>query len=154
MRIVTLIFLVRENEVLLAMKKRGFGVGKLNGYGGKLADGETVEESAVREVKEESGVDIQESDLEKLGELDFYFDDKPEWNQKGIIYKVRAWKGEPVETEEMKPEWFSVDAIPYEQMWIDDPLWYPYFLNDQKFAGEIHFGQEGKTILSSNIHTI
>jgi 8-oxo-dGTP pyrophosphatase MutT (NUDIX family) len=45
----TLGYLVRGDEVLMAMKKRGFGVGKWNGTGGKLQPGETVEEAMIRE---------------------------------------------------------------------------------------------------------
>ena len=37
------------------MKKRGFGVGKWNGFGGKLHANETMVECAARELHEESG---------------------------------------------------------------------------------------------------
>ena len=59
MKTTTLCFLVKEGEVLLAMKKRGFGVGKWNGVGGKVKEGEDVFLSAVREIKEEIGVDVE-----------------------------------------------------------------------------------------------
>ena len=36
MKQATLCLLVKDNEILLAMKKRGFGVGKWNGVGGKI----------------------------------------------------------------------------------------------------------------------
>lgn len=42
LRKVTLCILFDKDRVLLAMKKRGFGVGKWNGAGGKLKDGETI----------------------------------------------------------------------------------------------------------------
>lgn len=34
----TLLLLRKENEILLAMKKRGFGTGKYNGVGGKIEE--------------------------------------------------------------------------------------------------------------------
>lgn len=34
MKKVTIVFLVRDDKILLAMKKRGFGEGKWNGVGG------------------------------------------------------------------------------------------------------------------------
>ena len=46
-------------EVLLQKKARGFGVGKWNGPGGKLQAGETPEEACLREVKEETNLDIK-----------------------------------------------------------------------------------------------
>ncbi|MDO8590857.1 MAG: NUDIX domain-containing protein, partial [bacterium] len=58
MRLTTLCFLVRDDEVLLAMKKRGFGVGKFNGVGGKVTAGESVLEAMIREAKEEIRVKI------------------------------------------------------------------------------------------------
>ncbi len=152
MKILTLAVFVRENEVLLAMKKRGFGAGNWNGYGGKLQEGETVTLATIREVKEESSVDIKAEDLEELGALDFYFDDKPEWNQSVIIYRVAKWEGEPIETEEMKPKWFAFDEIPFSNMWKDDSYWYPYFLRGEKFSGEIHFCDEGKNIASAFVN--
>jgi 8-oxo-dGTP pyrophosphatase MutT (NUDIX family) len=154
MRIVTLAMFVRENEILLAMKKRGFGVAYWNGYGGKLEEGETALESAVREIKEESGTTVAPEDLKHLGTLDFYFTDKPEWNQRGMIYRLEKWEGEPVETEEMRPKWFSISEMPYGEMWKGDDQWFPYFLEGARFAGEIHFSNEGKTIEKLDVKKI
>ena len=53
LREATIVLLLRNDEVLLAMKKRGFGEGKWNGVGGKPNAGESIEEVAVRETKEE-----------------------------------------------------------------------------------------------------
>ncbi|MHA2033071.1 MAG: NUDIX domain-containing protein, partial [Candidatus Kariarchaeaceae archaeon] len=52
----TLCFILHENEVLLIMKKRGFGKGKLNGPGGKARLNETIVEAAIRETREETGL--------------------------------------------------------------------------------------------------
>ena len=49
LREATLLFLVKNGQVLLAMKKRGFGAGRWNGVGGKVHAGESVAETAVRE---------------------------------------------------------------------------------------------------------
>jgi len=38
------------------MKKRGFGVGKWNGFGGKVENGETVFDGAMRELQEECSI--------------------------------------------------------------------------------------------------
>ena len=42
-----------KRQLLLGMKKRGFGVGKWNGFGGKFDAGETVRDCALRELEEE-----------------------------------------------------------------------------------------------------
>ena len=55
MKIVTLVFVHDNQKVLLGYKKRGFGAGRWNGFGGKVETGETLEQAARRELKEESG---------------------------------------------------------------------------------------------------
>ena len=62
-KVLTLVFLRREGEVLLGMKKRGFGEGKWNGFGGKVEAGETIVEAAAREVREECGYVVKTEDL-------------------------------------------------------------------------------------------
>ena len=46
----------KQEEILLGMKKRGFGVGRWNGFGGKLDGNETIEEGAIRELKQKHGL--------------------------------------------------------------------------------------------------
>ena len=55
----TLSFLIKEKQILLAMKKRGFGVSKWNVVGGKQQIGETIRQTALREMKEEIGIKAQ-----------------------------------------------------------------------------------------------
>lgn len=47
-------------SVLLGLKKRGFGTGKWNGFGGKVEPGETIRQAAIREMKEEAGIESGE----------------------------------------------------------------------------------------------
>ncbi len=136
------------------MKKEGFGGGKWNGYGGKLKEGETILQGAVREIEEESGIRVQESDLDERGFIDFYFTDKEEWNQKVHIFRVMYAHDEPKDTDEMiQPTWFSFDAIPYKEMWPGDDAWIPLFLRGEKFQGEIHFSEGGKKVSKIDIKT-
>lgn len=140
----TLVFLIKNDEVLLAMKKRGFGEGRWNGSGGKVHDGETIEEAAKREVKEEIGVSI--NNLNKVATLNFYFSEEPEWDQQVIVYLAKDWKGEPVESEEMKPKWFKIDKIPYDQMWSDDSYWIPQVLSGKKVKADFLFDNNQQMI--------
>lgn len=57
-KILTLAFIINKErqEILLGMKKRGFGVGKWNGFGGKVDPNETILDGALRELKEEAGI--------------------------------------------------------------------------------------------------
>ncbi|MCU0642052.1 MAG: 8-oxo-dGTP diphosphatase [archaeon] len=130
------------DRILLAMKKAGFGKGKYNGFGGKLLDGETIEEAAVRELKEESNLAAAVSDLEKVGEFDFYFPHKPEFNQTVHVYLIENYQGEPEETNEMAYEWFNLGEIPYSRMWDDDKYWLPLVLQGKKLAASFTFRNE------------
>jgi ADP-ribose pyrophosphatase YjhB (NUDIX family) len=148
MKTLTLALLFRDDKILLAMKKRKFGEGKWNGYGGKLEEGETPLDGIVREIKEESNLDIAKEACKELGSVDFYFDDKAEWDQRVIIYCVDDFVGEPEETEEMMPKWFSIDEIPYNEMWKGDDQWIPYVMENKHFTGEIHFSESGEKLVS------
>ena len=52
----TLCIPIKENGVLLGLKKRGFGSGRWNGFGGKVEEGETIEQATLRELDEEVGI--------------------------------------------------------------------------------------------------
>ena len=72
MRPTTLVFPIDgHNRILLGCKKRGFGQGKYNGFGGKIEPGETFRQCAVRELYEESGLVANPQDLECVALFDF-----------------------------------------------------------------------------------
>jgi len=145
MRQTTLCLLIKQNEILLAMKKRGFGAGRWNGTGGKF-DSEkdkTILDAAVRETKEEIGVDIVNS--EKFGLFHFRFPHKPEWDQDVHLFLAKEWQGEPKESEEMTPRWFLFNEIPYDKMWDDDKIWLPRVLKGEKMEIDFVF-KEGDII--------
>ena len=64
-KVTTLVLIVEESRALLGMKKRGFGVGKWNGFGGKVEPNETVNDAAIREIQEEAG--ITPLDMKQIG---------------------------------------------------------------------------------------
>ena len=49
----TLVFVVKDGQMLLIRKKRGLGAGKINAPGGRLEPGEAPLEAAIREAQEE-----------------------------------------------------------------------------------------------------
>ena len=149
MRDVTLCFLVRGNpphEILLGFKKVGFGVGKYNGFGGKVEPGETIEIAAIREVEEEVGIRVSAQDLQPVGRLTFLFSANPAWNRVAYVFLVTRWSGDPIESVEMRPTWFKVDDIPFGQMWQGDVHWLPRILAGERIRGRLTFGEDNETI--------
>ena len=143
LRQVTLAFIIKGNEILLAMKKRGFGAGLWNGYGGKLKDGESIYDAAKREVKEEIDIDVKS--MKKVGVLNLYFEgDKPDWNQQVHVFLIQEYNGEPKESEEMLPKWFKINEIPYDKMWEDDKFWLPKVIEGHSVYGRFLFGADNK----------
>jgi 8-oxo-dGTP diphosphatase / 2-hydroxy-dATP diphosphatase len=139
--------IVQENDrVLLGMKKRGFGQGKWNGFGGKVQPDEDIQAAAQRELEEEAGITAT---LEHAGTLVFSFEKDPVDLEVHIFCGTNV-QGEPVETDEMKPQWYATADIPYEHMWPDDKYWLPVFLAGKKFSGRFHFAADN-TILKNEI---
>jgi mutator protein MutT len=138
MKATTLLFLVRDDEILLAMKKRGTGVNKWNGVGGKVGPEESVETAAIRECEEEIGVTPLH--LEKVAELDFQIPTQ-QFHNFAHVYFCRQWQGEPTESEEMAPSWFPVAEIPYDEMWADDQHWLPRVMAGERLRGWFVFDE-------------
>ncbi len=146
----TLLFLHDQDRVLLAMKKRGVGVGKWNGVGGKVEAGETIEQAMIRECQEEIGV----TPLAYRQVAEFDFDFPGDGYQAYVyVYLAKSWVGEPTESEEMSPQWFTPVNIPYEQMWSDDKLWLPRILNGELLKGSFDFADDG-SVANQTLQTV
>lgn len=136
-KILTLCWIHQHPQVLLGMKKRGFGVGKWNGFGGKVQPEESIENAARRELEEEVGIIAH--DLNKKGVLEFVFESKLEEILEVHVFVTESFEGDPQESEEMRPEWFQVDSIPFDTMWPPDIYWVPLLLEGKKFKGKFLF---------------
>ncbi|RUS76676.1 hypothetical protein EGW08_015566 [Elysia chlorotica] len=144
-KVLTLVFVKEPGKILLGMKKRGFGEGRWNGFGGKVEKGETILEGAKRELLEESG--ITANTLSRVGLINFEFEKDPVILEIHI-FKTSDYNGNPTETEEMRPQWYAEDSIPFSQMWPDDHLWFPYMFNNKLF--EAYFLFKGMDIIVSH----
>src|SRR5215470_16998438 len=112
-------------EVLLGLKKAGFGAGKWVGLGGHVEEGEKPEHAAVREVQEESGLLVPADSLQHMASIEFRFPSRPSWDQDTEVFMTWVYQGEPAESEEVAPHWFAESAPPFGLMWDDAQYWLP-----------------------------
>ena len=148
----TLCLLKKNNDILLAMKKRGFGEGKYNGIGGKIKEQETPEEAMIRETQEE--ILVTPIKYEKVGIVEF--DEFYKGQKEKVffhLYTVSEWSGEPTESEEMKPYWFNINDIPYDNMFPDDKYWLPLILEGKKIKAYFNFDEDWN-VISKNIEEV
>lgn len=141
----TLCFLLRGNQVLLGLKKSGFGKGNWLGIGGKVEDGETLEEAMVREMLEE--IEVQPLVIKRVATLNFYFpyvDEPHKWNQQVCAFTAREWLGEISETSEIMPQWFNREDIPLDSMWDDAQYWLPRVLQGENLTADFLFDTDLK----------
>lgn len=144
-KLYTLVFVFdwREEQILLGLKKRGFGSGKFNGFGGKVEPNEDVVAAAKRELEEECGLKVPSDTGEKLRRIGinlFEFSDHP------IVMEVHIFmvdrldtKGIVSESDEMDPKWFKFSEIPFHKMWTDDKHWFPFMFDRKPFHGYFLF---------------
>lgn len=137
-------------DLLFAMKKRGFGAGWWNGVGGKVGvgegavPGETIEEALHREAKDELNIEIGE--IEKVAEIKFKFPHQKDWDQIMHVYFVRSFQGEPEESEEMRPQWFKIEDVPWDKMWPGDIYWMKPVFEGKKVKGNFVFEENHKLV--------
>jgi 8-oxo-dGTP diphosphatase len=134
----TLIFVVRDGEILLIRKKRGLGAGKINGPGGKLEPGETPAECALREIEEELGV--RATGAVERGQHRFQFVDG--YSIHVHVFIAFGCEGTAVETDEAVPLWTALEKIPYDEMWEDDEIWLPHVLAGRSVTGRWIFDDD------------
>jgi len=144
-QVATLLFCLRDDDVLLIHKKRGLGAGKINGPGGKLEPNEGLAACASRETLEETGISAEA--LVDSGVLCFSFSD-------GFSLRVhpfisRDFSGTLRETEEARPFWQPINDIPFERMWADDQYWLPHVLAGGRAYGQFQF--EGDRLLEQRL---
>ena len=131
----TLIFVVRNGQILLIEKLRGIGQGKINGPGGKIDPGETSLEAALREAEEE--LHIRVTDAKKCGELWFAMSDIPDIHCH--VFVASEFDGTPTATDEAIPRWTPIEEIPYDLMWADDRFWLPALIEGRSFDARFQF---------------
>eukprot|EP00978_Attheya_sp_CCMP212_P003794 scaffold8053_cov60-Attheya_sp.AAC.3 len=161
-----------RQRILLGLKNRGFGKGFWNSFGGKVEPGEDIVDCAMRELQEETGIDIPHKIMSdsSIGLLRFTFDDDDDLEMMVHLFRVHIsllpmnMDSElpnnvvPVDPscirgcEEISPKWFdNWYDIPMGKMFADDSIWLTKLLSSKtkfQFNGHFHFHPGGQDVNS------
>jgi len=136
MKMATLCYLMRDDEVLMlhrVKKQNDFHQGKWNGLGGKFEAGETPEECAKREIKEESGLDVKT--LVPCGVITFpMFDMVEDWY--AFVFTSNNFTGELIDSLEGDLHWKKRSELLKLNLWPGDKIFIPWILENKKFSAK------------------
>ena len=122
----------RKDEQYLMLfrnkKKNDMSEGKWMGVGGKVEKDESIDEAAIRESKEETGLDIVS--LKYAGEVLFVNDD---YQEMMYIYEVTDFSGELIPCNEGELRWIPIKDIYSLPMWEGDKAFLPLLINHQPY---------------------
>lgn len=104
-------------------KQNDMHAGKWNGLGGKLEPGETPEECARREIKEESGLQVKK--LQWKGFLTFpQFSNQVDWY--AFVFVAEADQDEVIDSAEGQLRWIPNHELLELNLWEGDRVFLPW----------------------------
>lgn len=145
MKLATLCYVINKQNTATLMiyrnkKKNDYHEGKWNGLGGKFDPGETPEECAVREIKEESGLNVKSIIMK--GFITFpLFDGKDDWYV--FIFTTNDFTGTMIDSPEGKLEWIANDKLLELNLWEGDTIFIPWLFQDKFFSAKFNY-KDGK----------
>lgn len=138
--------------VLLGEKRRGLGNGKVVAPGGKLEPGEGPRHAAVREIREETGLELEPEQLSLAAVIAYEFPTKQSWSQRSFVFTARDIEGDPSDSAELAAWWCPLDEVPYERMWSDAVTWVPGVLQGKRgIRRNISFGPDLATVATNDL---
>ncbi|MCF7920090.1 MAG: 8-oxo-dGTP diphosphatase [Candidatus Cloacimonetes bacterium] len=139
MKLATLCYVKQDGKTLMLFrnkKENDTHEGKWNGLGGKLEQGETPEDCVIREIREESGLEVTEMELK--GFITFpMFDGKDDWFV--FLYVITGFNGELIESPEGELEWIADEKLLKLNLWAGDRIFLPWLENEEIFSARFDY---------------
>lgn len=133
-------------QVLLGLKKHGFGAGRVVAPGGKIEPGESPVQAAVRELHEETSVVAESESLEPAARVYFRFPYVPAADMDCTIFLARDFTGPAKATDELEPAWYPAGHLPLEKMWDDSALWLGRLLTGERFDALVVLAKDNESV--------
>ena len=136
MKLATLCYLKRAGKTLMVhrIKKAGdMHAGKWNGLGGKLEPGETPEECALREIREESGLTVTTPVLKGLLTFPAFANDE-DWY--AFVFVAHEFEGELIDSPEGVLRWIDDAELFNLNLWEGDKVFLPWLEPTGFFSGK------------------
>lgn len=134
------------NQVLLGLKQRGFGKGRVVAPGGKIEPGESTVEAAVRELHEETALKANDETLEPVARVFFRFPSRPLSDMDCTVFIAREFTGMAIASEELAPAWYPVGHLPLAKMWDDSALWVSRILAGERFDAHVTLAEDSESV--------
>lgn len=145
MKLGTLCYIRKNSKTLMLhrVKKEGdMHRGKWNGLGGKLENGESPEECAVREIEEESGLRV--ADPKMRGVLTFpAFDGFDDWYV--FVFTATQFTGRLIDSREGILAWIDDEKLLDLNLWEGDKIFLRWLEQDAFFSGTFKYA-EGRLV--------
>lgn len=144
MKLATLVYLRRDGHTLMLHRVKrpdDIHAGKWNGLGGKFEPGESPEECVAREVREESGLTIENPRLRGL--LMFPGFKGNDWYV--FVFTAQEFSGELKENGEGYLKWIPDAELESLPLWPSDHIFFPWLREDNFFSAKfVYEGDEMK----------
>ncbi len=145
MKLATLCYLIDkyENKTLMIhriKKENDYHEGKWNGLGGKFEAGESPEECAIREVREESGFTMIKPRMH--GFITFpKFDGVDDWYV--FVFTSDNFEGEMIDSSEGNLSWIPNNQVTTLNLWDGDKIFLEWLYQDKFFSAKFNY-KDGK----------
>lgn len=148
MILATLCYVRRNGRTLMVHRNKKPGdihAGKWNGLGGKFEPGETPEECIVREVREESGLELARPRLHGL--IMFSGFKGNDWYV--FVFTADDFSGELLPSPEGDLRWVPDGELASLPLWPSDHIFLPWLEGGEFFSAK--FVYEGEKLLSHEV---
>lgn len=125
LRLCTLTYVVDDDRVLLIHRARQPHRGLWVAPGGKLEPGESPHEGAVREIREETGLEIE---LPRLRGVVTEVSARPDYQWLLFLFRAGQFSGSLRASDEGELVWCPLDRMPDLPMPESDALWWSHIL--------------------------